>query len=81
MARIALDAMGGDFAPRATIAGALQALDEMDGTHTVQLIGQIPVIERQLDESLAGELSGLSPHRERMQMISASDTIEMSEKP
>ena len=30
MARIALDAMGGDFAPQATIAGALQALAELD---------------------------------------------------
>ena len=34
MARIALDAMGGDFAPQATVAGALLALAELDPAHT-----------------------------------------------
>ena len=51
MARIALDAMGGDFAPQATIAGALLALDNADG-HTVQLVGQTATIENQLAELL-----------------------------
>ena len=45
LARIALDAMGGDFAPKATIAGALHALHELDAAHTVQLVGQTTVIE------------------------------------
>ena len=39
MARIALDAMGGDFAPNATVAGALLALQEFGPDHTVQLVG------------------------------------------
>ncbi len=55
MARIALDAMGGDFAPQATVAGALLALAELDPGHSIQLVGQTAVIERQLGELLGGE--------------------------
>ena len=46
--------MGGDFAPKAPIAGALLALQELDGAHTVQLVGQTAVIESQLASLLAG---------------------------
>ena len=81
MARIALDAMGGDFAPKATIAGALLALQELDSAHTVQLVGQSSVIESQLVSSLAGELSAVRGARERIEIIEAPDVIEMSEKP
>jgi len=55
LARIALDAMGGDFAPKATIAGALLALQELDGAHAVQLVGQTRVIEAELDKLIFGE--------------------------
>ena len=48
--------MGGDFAPKAAIAGALLALQELDGAHSVQLVGQTAVIESQLAALLAGEL-------------------------
>jgi len=81
LARIALDAMGGDFAPKATIAGALLALQELDSAHTVQLVGQSSVIESQLVSSLAGELSPVRGARERIEIIEAPDVIEMSEKP
>ena len=81
MARIALDAMGGDFAPKATIAGALLALQELDSAHTVQLVGQSSVIESQLVSSLAGELSAVRGARDRIEIIEAPDVIEMSEKP
>ena len=36
MARVALDAMGGDFAPRATVAGGLLALAEELGMRPLQ---------------------------------------------
>ena len=55
MARIALDAMGGDFAPQATVAGALLALAELDPAHSIQLVGSTPVVEAQLRSLLAGE--------------------------
>ncbi|MDP9278105.1 MAG: phosphate acyltransferase PlsX [Gemmatimonadota bacterium] len=73
--------MGGDFAPKAAIAGALLALQELDGTHTVQLVGRTSVIESQLATLLAGELSQASGVRDRTTIVEAPDTIEMSEKP
>jgi glycerol-3-phosphate acyltransferase PlsX len=73
--------MGGDFAPKAPIAGALLALQELDAAHTVQLVGQTSVIERQLADLLAGELASASSVRGRIQIVEAPDVIEMSEKP
>jgi glycerol-3-phosphate acyltransferase PlsX len=73
--------MGGDFAPTATIAGALLALQELDGAHTVQLVGQTSVIEAEIDRALSGELSEAAPSRKRLQIVEAPDVIEMSEKP
>ena len=81
MARIALDAMGGDFAPQATIAGALHALGELDANHTVQLVGQTAIIEKELAGLLSGELSHATPLRGRIEIVEAPDTIEMSDKP
>src|SRR2546423_1106937 len=73
--------MGGDFAPKAAIAGALLALQELDAPHTVQLVGQTLVIESQLETLLAGELSQGSAVRDRITIIEAPDIVAMSEKP
>jgi glycerol-3-phosphate acyltransferase PlsX len=73
--------MGGDFAPKAPIAGALLALQELDDAHTVQLIGRTRVIESQLGSLLSGELSSATNVRSRIQIVEAPDIIEMSEKP
>jgi len=73
--------MGGDFAPKAPIAGALLALQELDETHVVQLVGQTAVIEAQLKDLLSGEFSSASRVRKRVQIVEAPDVIEMSEKP
>ena len=81
MARIALDAMGGDFAPRATVAGALAALAELGPEHTIQLVGQADVITRELEALLDGEAAGVSDGRARVEIIDAPDVIEMGEKP
>jgi phosphate acyltransferase len=81
LARIALDAMGGDFAPRATIAGALEALSELDGDHSVQLVGQTDVIDRELAGLLSGELSHCAGAKDRISLVDAPDTIDMSDKP
>ncbi len=81
MARIALDAMGGDFAPRATVAGALAALAELGPEHTIQLVGQPDVISRELEALLDGEAAGVSNGRARIEIIEAPDVIEMGEKP
>ncbi len=81
MARIALDAMGGDFAPQATVAGALLALAELDPAHSIQLVGQTAVVEAQLRNLLDGELSALAIHRDRLSIVEAPDVIEMTDRP
>ena len=73
--------MGGDFAPRAPIAGALQALAELEDVHVVQLVGRTSVIERMLGELLKGELSDHASLRDRISLVDAPDTISMSDKP
>jgi glycerol-3-phosphate acyltransferase PlsX len=82
LARIALDAMGGDFAPQATVAGALLALAELDPAHSIQLVGRTAVVEAQLRALLdSGEFGVADAHRDRLAIVEAPETIEMSEKP
>jgi phosphate acyltransferase len=82
LARIALDAMGGDFAPQATVAGALLALSELDPAHSIQLVGRTAVINGQLDALFGdGEFSALRRHRDRIVIVDATDVIEMTDKP
>ena len=81
MARIALDAMGGDFAPQATVAGALLALAELDPAHSIQLVGGTAVVEEQLRALLEGELSAHAGQRGRLSIVEAPDVIEMTDKP
>ena len=82
MARIALDAMGGDFAPRATVAGALLALSELDPAHSIQLVGQTAAIDGELD-ALArdAEYAGVAAQRGRLHIVEAPETIAMTDKP
>lgn len=70
--RIALDAMGGDFAPEPTIGGAIAALAADPGLEVV-LVGDRPRLEGLLDR--AGH-SG-----ERLVIREADGVVEMSEKP
>ncbi len=81
MARIALDAMGGDFAPQATVAGALLALAELDPAHSIQLVGQTAVVEAQLRALLDGDFAAHATHRDRLSIVEAPDVIEMTDKP
>lgn len=81
MARIALDAMGGDHAPQAPIAAALLAAADLGSGHTLQLVGQ----ERVIREELASQLTDASPEvlaaAARFEVIHAPDVILMSDKP
>jgi len=81
LARIAVDAMGGDFAPRAPIAGAIQALGALAPEHHVELVGQSAVIEAELDTLLRGEFAALAGVRERITIVEAPDVIAMTDKP
>jgi glycerol-3-phosphate acyltransferase PlsX len=73
--------MGGDFAPRATVAGALAALAELGSDHTIQLVGQTDIIARELEALLDGGAAGVPDARNRIEIIEAPDVIEMGEKP
>ncbi|MFL5520860.1 MAG: hypothetical protein ACJ8B6_07990, partial [Gemmatimonadales bacterium] len=46
--RVALDAMGGDHAPEAEVAGALAALAEFPGDYIILLVGRTEAIEAEL---------------------------------
>ncbi|NUO37688.1 MAG: phosphate acyltransferase PlsX [Gemmatimonadaceae bacterium] len=81
MARIALDAMGGDFAPQATVAGALLALAELDPAHSIQLVGRTAVVDAQLRDYLDGDFAALAHQRDRITIVEAPDVIEMTDKP
>ncbi len=81
MARIALDAMGGDRAPAATVAGALLALGDFGSKHTIQLVGREQVIREELQRQLAGEFAGRSADAARLQIVHAPDVVEMTDKP
>ena len=48
--KIALDAMGGDFAPRAIIEGAVLATHQLPKESTIILIGQETIIREHLNE-------------------------------
>lgn len=73
--------MGGDFAPRAPLAGALQALRESDTDLAIQLVGRTAVIAAELDSLLQGDLSADAKHRDRIEIVEAPEVIEMSDKP
>jgi phosphate acyltransferase len=82
LARIALDAMGGDFAPQATVAGALLALGELDSAHTIQLVGRTATINGQLESLLAQpEYESFRAQCGRITVVEAPDVIEMTDKP
>ncbi|MGZ8470212.1 MAG: phosphate acyltransferase PlsX [Gemmatirosa sp.] len=82
MARVALDAMGGDHAPRATVAGALLALAELEREHSLQLVGQTSVVQATIDELLAGEMAAhAAAARGRLEIVEAPDVITMTDKP
>ena len=71
--RVALDAMGGDFAPGPIVAGACEAV----GDHpelTVVLVGDRDRIEAELAKTPGAP-------RERLQIVHASQAIGMNEKP
>lgn len=70
--RIAVDVMGGDFAPRETVAGAVQAAREMPDT-TLALVGEPGIVE---DELARHDTAGLA-----LEIAAASDVIEMHEAP
>src|SRR5436190_787744 len=62
--------MGGDHAPQAPIAGAIEALAELDATHSIQLIGRREVIEQELRRADRAP----DAQRKRLEIVDALDS-------
>ncbi|WP_266205019.1 phosphate acyltransferase PlsX [Pontibacter kalidii] len=71
--RIALDAMGGDFAPEAIVKGAILAAQEIDEGTTLLLVGKEDVVHSLLKEY------GYTGNN--IAVVNASQVIEMGEHP
>ena len=81
MARIALDAMGGDHAPEAPVAAALLALQELDPAHQLQLVGRETVVRGILERQLVDASPLVREAAERLVVINADEVVEMTDKP
>lgn len=73
--RIAVDAMGGDNAPSEIVRGAIDALAMIDEAEVV-LIGRRDVIEAEL-----AQIPDTETWRGRIDIVHASEVIEMDESP
>ncbi|MES2835982.1 MAG: phosphate acyltransferase PlsX [Bacteroidota bacterium] len=73
MLRIALDVMGGDFAPKATIGGAILAHKEFGHQHRIVLIGD--------ETQILSELKAESYDVSNFDVVHAPDVIGMGEHP
>ena len=81
MTRIALDAMGGDKAPQAPVAGALLALEQLEADDAIQLVGRRDAIQSTLDSLIGGEYARVASRASQITIVDAPDVIEMSDKP
>ncbi|HEX8545471.1 MAG TPA: phosphate acyltransferase PlsX [Cytophagaceae bacterium] len=70
---IALDAMGGDFAPKAIIEGAILAEKEFPSQIRITLIGKEDVIK--------SHISSLGGSEDKFNIVHAGEVIEMAEHP
>ncbi|HMP89918.1 MAG TPA: phosphate acyltransferase PlsX [Kiritimatiellia bacterium] len=71
--RIAVDAMGGDFAPREIVAGAVQAARDLKHIETLFLVGDTSAIQ--------AELAKHGPTPSSIEIVHASQVVGMDESP
>ncbi|MDR0994493.1 MAG: phosphate acyltransferase, partial [Verrucomicrobiota bacterium] len=71
--RIAVDAMGGDFAPRAIVEGALLAVRECADIECLYLVGD--------ENAIKAELARLGGRPGRVEIRHASEVVGMGESP
>ena len=72
MVKIAVDAMGGDYAPSEMVKGAVEALKKKEQVSII-LVGQ--------EDKVKKELSSYSYPEERLSVVHASEVIETEEPP
>ncbi|GAB3766109.1 phosphate acyltransferase PlsX [Spirosoma pomorum] len=72
--KIAVDAMGGDFAPEAIVEGVVMAAAELPNDVTIVLIGKEQIVRELLNKYD-------TEAQQRIELVHADDVIEMSEHP
>ncbi|MCD8328261.1 MAG: phosphate acyltransferase PlsX [Ruminococcus sp.] len=72
LVRVAVDAMGGDNAPAEIVKGAVEALDVRDNVKVI-LVGR--------ENAIRGELQKYSFDETRVEVVNATEVIEMAEPP
>lgn len=72
--KIAVDAMGGDFAPDAIVEGVVMAAHELPEDVRIVLIGKLSIIENLVKKQGAEAVANL-------ELVNADDVIDMSEHP
>ena len=76
---ILLDAMGGDNAPDATIKGAVKAINQIEETTEVLLLGNEEIINKKIKEFYGKDrIEEISP---RLKIHNTTETIEMEDTP
>ncbi len=71
--KIGIDAMGGDFAPKAIVEGIILAAQELPADITIVLIGKVEDIQQIIDsQNFKGS---------NIEIVEANETIEMGEHP
>lgn len=71
--RLVVDAMGGDFAPKAPVEGAILFCKEAKGDQVI-LVGDETVIQSELDRHSGS-------HKKNIEIVHASSVIEMHDQP
>ena len=72
MIKVAVDAMGGDYAPGEMVAGAVDAVNAKPGIQ-VLLVGQ--------EQAVTAELSKFTYNKEQIQVVNAAEVIATDEPP
>ncbi len=82
MVRVALDAMGGDYAPKQIVVGAVEAACGIEDVK-ILLVGQMAAIQKVVDEFSKDRRENFQRAIEKgaLEIIPASDEIEMNEVP
>lgn len=71
--RIAVDAMGGDHAPREIVRGAVDAARRLDGVTRILLVG--------IEDAIRAELDQLGNVPAKIEVVHASEVVGMDDKP
>ena len=75
--KLALDAMGGDYAPQEIVLGGLDALNQHDFLEKIYLVGKRGAIEAVLKEAEKDKKVDYS----KLEIVEASEVIEMADHP